>query len=200
MKYITVLSMLLLFSSSCSDDNFIKDNEKLEGEDFEFKSIEYLIGKDYEEIIELTLDTTIFENNTSLAQKLVSNPFANLSNVSSFNSDNDKIFHFIKVDPLYVRIPSYISNQHISLSKEMWLFSNQCVLQKPINEIMDTTIVEPYTRTSVVLYVIQRKYFTGFELTYLNKTTGAEETIEGKWEGIYLIGHRKEIVTKTIRL
>ena len=100
----------------------------------------------------------------------------------------------IASDSLYVEIPSYIDDRSISLTSEKWKFSNQFILATPENSPKHTTIVEPYTKTSVIIYIIRREYSTGFQLTYEDKVTNKEVKLFGKWHGSYLEGYRKEII------
>lgn len=155
--------------------------EQKKSQGYNFKSIEYSLKQNDGDSIFIR-NGTAYKFNIPSPQEFSFSPFTGIEiNRKTFFKSNEKdAFVWLKNDSIKVRVPSSIHNEQIYTDKEQEVYTNLTKKFDYISDQMETVTI-PSGKSEIYTLLQFHKRTISYTLYLINKRTGEEKTIEGKW-------------------
>lgn len=151
---------------------------------YEFVKIEYSIEAGDGDSTYISGDnfTAITNSNYSGQEaSMVIYPYQNAINTVCFESSEDAAFKWMGKDSVFVRVPSLIVDNSVSLGEEQYYGPDIFNLKPGNMDVKDKITIPPHSCVKVSGEFTYRRRVVTYVLTILNKRTKTENQIKGKW-------------------
>lgn len=188
-KFLFWLLPVALFS--CEKTEYSPDPEE---DTYSLQQITYQVEPgDKMETFVRPLHSLEYFNHTSVVQKVIVDPLADVTESSLFASDDRKAFTLLGGVEPEVAVPLALDDGIVTVGEAKWLYRSEAMQLAPTLNFRDTIAVPPNTRLTFMMNV----YFNEFELSYTaafeGRPTGTIAEVKGKWKGVAVANVEKQI-------
>lgn len=139
------------------------------------------------------LHTLTYVNNTNVAQQVIVDPLADVTESSLFMSDDEKAFALLEGVVPNVAVPRTLDDGVVTVGEAKWPYRGEAAQLAPSLNFRDTIAVPPNTQLSLMMNV----YFNEIELSYIatfeGQPTGTIAEVKGKWKGVAVANVEKQL-------
>lgn len=191
MRKETLLGLAALMLFSCEKTVYSPDPAK---DTHELKTITYTLeAGDKVETFVRPLHSLSYSNHTSIAQKIIIDPLADVLETSQFFSDNARAFQLVDPAETRIAVPVQFNEGVAMLGEPKWSYGNELMQLPPVVNFRDTLNVPANTSVTVTMSVYLNEYNVSYTATFEGKPSGTLTEIKGKWKGVTIANVDKQI-------
>ena len=186
-----VFGLVVFALLSCEKTVYSPDPEK---DIYALKSITYVMGEgDGVETFVKPFQSLTYVNGSSVTQKIVVDPIADVMESSQFFSADENAFSWVEPGETSLAVPIRFEEGTAVLGESKWLYTRDLMQQLPTINLRDTLEIPAHTTLTVTLSVYLYQYNVSYKATFEGKPSGTLQEVNGKWKGVVVGNVDKQI-------
>lgn len=132
-------------------------------------------------------------NHTSVVQRVIVDPLADVMESSLFVSDDENAFALLNGVTPEVAVPVALNDGVVTVGQVKWPYGNEAVQLAPSLNFRDTIAVPPNTRLTLMMNVYLNEFELSYTATFEGRPTGTVAEVKGKWKGVAVANVEKQL-------
>ncbi len=162
---------------------------------YSLKQITYQVAEgDRMETFARPLHSLTYNNQTSVAQQVIVDPLAAVTESSLFISDDENAFALLGGAAPAVAVPLAINGGTVEkVGEAKWPYRGEAAELAPSLNFRDTITVPPHTRLTLLMNVYFNEIELSYTATFEGQPTGTIVEAKGKWRGVAVANVEKQL-------
>lgn len=132
-------------------------------------------------------------NHTSVVQRVIVDPLADVMESSLFMSDDENAFALLGDEVPEVAVPVGVNDGAVAVGQAKWPYSPEVAQLAPTLNFRDTIAVPPNTRLTLMMNVYLNEFELSYTATFEGQPTGTIAEVKGKWKGVAVANVEKQL-------
>lgn len=132
-------------------------------------------------------------NHTSVVQRVIVDPLADVMESSLFMSDDENAFVLLGDEVPEVAVPVGVNDGAVAVGQAKWPYSPEVAQLAPTLNFRDTIAVPPNTRLTLMMNVYLNEFELSYTATFEGQPTGTIAEVKGKWKGVAVANVEKQL-------
>lgn len=132
-------------------------------------------------------------NHTSVVQRVIVDPLADVMESSLFMSDDENAFALLGDEVPEVAVPVGVNDGTVAVGQAKWPYSPEVAQLAPTLNFRDTIAVPPNTRLTLMMNVYLNEFELSYTATFEGQPTGTIAEVKGKWKGVAVANVEKQL-------
>lgn len=132
-------------------------------------------------------------NHTSVVQRVIVDPLADVMESSLFMSDDKNAFALLGDEVPEVAVPVGVNDGAVAVGQAKWPYSPEVAQLAPTLNFRDTIAVPPNTRLTLMMNVYLNEFELSYTATFEGQPTGTIAEVKGKWKGVAVANVEKQL-------
>lgn len=132
-------------------------------------------------------------NHTSVVQRVIVDPLADVMESSLFMSVDKNAFALLGDEVPEVAVPVGVNDGAVAVGQAKWPYSPEVAQLAPTLNFRDTIAVPPNTRLTLMMNVYLNEFELSYTATFEGQPTGTIAEVKGKWKGVAVANVEKQL-------